>query len=366
MSRQEIRQFLATKGEKQIFRPLPESKGKAASESLDMRFWMDLLDLKYSPSRGNKNALVIVNVYTRKAYAIAIRDKRPENVAEGLRQLLNTMPASPVIMSSDAGGEFVAEVQTLLEAQGITQRMRSDKKDVNLGAVIDRVIQSLKIRLAESLAAKPGEWADRLAQVVQQYNATPHGTLHGEAPDEVRQNKTVQFMLDQDNAQKLAHNEELLKKRKAQLEDAGAFRRPIGGLTKFKRGFRASFAEKEQLRDVRGSTVRPQGGGEPVDIKRVLPIDADTGDVTEGFALGEARRESKRQKVMPMALEMFDFIGDREVSVMTVARHLKRQFPFGEYEQYLQSVGAGRHLSNVIELFDELEQTRGGYYVQRA
>ena len=128
MSRQEIRQFLATKGEKQIFRPLPESKGKAASESLDMRFQMDLIDLKYSSSRGNKNALVVVNVYTRKAFAVPIRDKRPENVAEGLRQLLNTMPASPVIMSSDAGGEFVAEVQTLLEAQGITQRMRSDKK----------------------------------------------------------------------------------------------------------------------------------------------------------------------------------------------------------------------------------------------
>eukprot|EP00973_Karenia_brevis_P092480 12412623-Karenia_brevis.AAC.1 len=31
-----------------------------------MRWQMDLVDLRYSPSRGNKNMLVLVNVYTRK------------------------------------------------------------------------------------------------------------------------------------------------------------------------------------------------------------------------------------------------------------------------------------------------------------
>ena len=367
VSREEIRAFLATKGEKQIFRPLPESKGKSASESLDMRFQMDLIDLKYSASRGNKNILVIINVYSRKAYAIPVKDKKPENVAAGLQTLLGSMPAVPTVISSDRGNEFVADVERLLETQGITQRMRSDKKDPNVLAVVDRLIQNMKLRLAESLAANPGEWADRVDDVVRQYNATPHGTLYNEPPDEVRTNKTVQFMLDQDNAEKLAHNENLLKKRKAGLEDAGAFRRPIGSLSKFKRGFRASYGDKEDLQNVTGSMVQPVGSGDPIDIKRVMPVDAGTGEVHEGFALGEARREAKRQTVQPLALEMFDFIGDREVSVQSVAAHLRRQFPFGEYETYLQSVGAGRHLSNIIELFsDDLEATRGGYYVQRA
>jgi len=35
VSKEEIKQLLATKGQKQIFRPLPPSKGKTGSENLD-------------------------------------------------------------------------------------------------------------------------------------------------------------------------------------------------------------------------------------------------------------------------------------------------------------------------------------------
>ena len=52
VSKEDVKQFLATKGQKQIFRPYPPSKGKTGSESLDFRFMIDLIDLKDSPSRG--------------------------------------------------------------------------------------------------------------------------------------------------------------------------------------------------------------------------------------------------------------------------------------------------------------------------
>eukprot|EP00973_Karenia_brevis_P062944 8749976-Karenia_brevis.AAC.1 len=64
---------------------------------------MDLVDLRYSPSKGNKNMLVLVNVYTRKAYAEPIRDKTPEVTAAALRAMLNRLGNNPVVISSDAG-----------------------------------------------------------------------------------------------------------------------------------------------------------------------------------------------------------------------------------------------------------------------
>lgn len=372
ISKQEIKDFLARKGEKQIFRPLPESKGKTASESIDMRFQMDLIDLKYSASKGFKYILVVVNVYTRRAYALPVRDKTPAQVAPVLQTLLSRMPEKPQVITSDRGNEFVGAVQTLLEEQGITQRMKSEKHDPNLLAVADRVIQNLKKRLAENLAKtpdlqeaverRPGEWSDKVGQVTQEYNKTPHPTLKGEPPDQVRDNKLVNYLLDEDNAQKLDQNQKLFERRKGALQQEQAFRRPVGGITKFKRGFRASYGDVEQVTGFDGSKVL--SAGEPIDVKRVMPVDKDSGQVEEGFALGEGRREMQKEKVADFVAEIYAFLGDDTRSMQAVSSHLKAFFP-GDYQAYLDAVGAGRHLSNVVKLFDDLEQTPDGLYLRK-
>ena len=291
VTKEEIKRFLATKGQKQIFRPLPRSQGKSASESLDFRFQMDLIALPNSPSNGNRYILVIVNVFTRRLYAAPISNKRAETVAVALDDLLAQMPSRPAVIFVDRGSEWSGAVERLLAAKGIIQRARADPGDVNALGVVDRLILNVKTRLAESLAANPGEWAERLAQIVAQYNATPHDTLHDTAPNEVRRDETLQFLLLQDNARKLKHNSTLLQTRKAALEEAGAFRRPVGGLTRFKRGFRASYGDVEQLRGFTGSLAQPTSERAPVDVKRLLPVDRDTGDVQETFALNEGRRD---------------------------------------------------------------------------
>ena len=362
ISRQEIKDFLARKGEKQIFRPLPPSEGKTASEGIDVRFQMDLADLKYSPSQGYKNILVLVNVYTREAFARPVVDKTPGEVSIGLHSMLSKLPKLPAFIFSDRGGEFVGEVQALLERAGITQRMKAERFDPNVLSVVDRIIQNLKTRLAESLAARPGEWAQRVPEVVRQYNATPHSTLKGEPPAEVRENKLVGFLLQEDNAKKLKHNQDLFEKRKGRLEETEAFRRPIGGLNKFKRGFRASYGDVERVEGFSGSKVL--SAGEPLDVKRALPVDKETGNVQEGFALGEVRRERLRERVQDLVAEIYTFLGDEERSMQAVATHLKGAFP-GQYQEYLDRVGAGRHLSNVVKLFDDLEQTQDGLYLRR-
>ena len=44
VTKEQVRNFVRTKGQKQLFRPLPPSKGQTASESIDMRYQMDLVD----------------------------------------------------------------------------------------------------------------------------------------------------------------------------------------------------------------------------------------------------------------------------------------------------------------------------------
>ena len=365
VSKLEVRSFLAKKGEKQIFRPLPESKGKTGTEGPGFRAQIDIIDLKYSKSLGNKNILVLIDVFSRKVWARPVRNKEAASVAYVLRQILNEMGETPAIISSDKGNEFTGVVDELLEEKNITHRTKGEKYDPNVLSVIDRAIQTLKKRMAESLADEPGEWATRVHDVVRQYNATEHSTVH-DAPKEIATNHIAKFMILQDNARKLKHNQTVLRTRKTALDDAGAFRRPIGGLQQgvFRRGFKATWGDVEQVGSVEGSVVKPVGGGDKVDIKRVMPVDSQTGDVVATFAQGDAWMQRKRDIVWPLILELYHWLGDNEKSMSTAAAHLKKELGEDEYRNYLRQAGF-LHLSQAVSTTPELQLTQGGYYVKQ-
>ena len=367
VTKTEVKNFLSTKGEQQIFRPLPDSKGKTASETPIMRGQMDLVDLHLDPSRGMKYILVLMTVFNRKLYAHAIASKMPSDVAPGLLIILAGMAQGdrPLVISSDQGNEWTNEVQELLDPANIIHRMKSDKNDVNVIAALDRGIQNLRMRLAKSLAKDPSDWADRLPQVVAEYNNTGSSALHNEPPNEAASgnNKILNFMLEQDNSRKLKHNQNLFEKRKAILEDEGAFRRPLDLKKTFKRGFRASYGPVEQITGFDGSRVQ-SATGPPIDVKRTLPVNEGSGEVVEGFALGEIRLQRRREKVRPMYQEIIDYLGDDEKSMLALSNHLKREFGQAGYDAYLRSVRAGINLSNVVRLFDDLLLTQGGYFVK--
>ena len=367
VTQEEVRNFVRSRGQKQLFRRLPASGGRSAAESPKMRYQMDLIDMKHSPSLGNSVILVLINVFSRKGFAIAVKDKTPQAVASGLTQLLFEVGHTPVVIFTDKGGEWAGRVQTILEMANVVHRVKSDKDDLNALGVIDRFIQSLKTRLAESLAETPGEWAERLREVMAQYNATPHATLHDEPPNEAHtaDNKVLRFMLHQDNARKLRHNQDLLESRTTALEETGTFRRPLAGLTKFRRGFQASYGPVERVESITGSLVKPTGDGLAIDIKRVQAVPADTTPAQPGFAMGEARAEARRSRVAVIAERLVEWLGDEEKSMQAAAAHLKRELGQQEYDRLLASVRANS-LSVVVQLFpDMLQQTRQGVYLRQ-
>ena len=176
VTKKQVQEFVRKQGQKQIFRPLPPAAGKTASESEQMRAQMDMVDLSTSPSRGSSFILVVLNVWNRMGFAIPVEDKRAKSVATGLSILLDDPKLAPEIISTDSGNEWKGAVEALLQERQIVHRTK-DPSDVNALAAVDRFIQTLKKRLAENLASEKGEWADRVAEVVRQYNESPHETL---------------------------------------------------------------------------------------------------------------------------------------------------------------------------------------------
>ena len=97
-----VKLYLATDESKQLFRPLPESKGKTAAEAQQFRVQMDLIDMKYSPSRIKgkglqyKYALVLIDVMSRFIWTAPLINKEPATVEPVLRQIINSMEKSSI------------------------------------------------------------------------------------------------------------------------------------------------------------------------------------------------------------------------------------------------------------------------------
>ena len=313
VTRYTVRLFLATDSSKQLFKPLPESKGKTGAEDQQFRVQMDLIDMKYSPSKINargpsyKNALILVDVMSRRVWGLPCLSKEPDDVKPVLRQILNSMEKLPAFISSDRGNEFTGPVDKLLEDRSIIHRTKSDTHDMNSPSVVDRVIQTLKKRLAESLAGKKGEWAARLPLVIKQYNSTDHPAIHGEPREFGKEGHEVaKFITQAENADKLKHNTALLDKRKKKLAEEGGFRVPVGGPKAFHRGFKQAYSgEVFEIRKIEGSTVTGKDGTK-TDLKRAMPVHAASGYAEPGFALSDARIMKKREKLLePFMLELY-------------------------------------------------------------
>ena len=78
-----------------------------------------------------------------------------------------------------------------------------------------------------------------------------------------------------DNAAKFEHNTKVLGERTIALEKTGAFRKPLGRVTKnaFRRGFDAKYDKVQQVQAIEGSTVVGTDGSR-VDIKLVKAVPA--------------------------------------------------------------------------------------------
>ena len=64
VTKQQVRDLLAVQGKKQVYRPVPPSKGVSVAEEPNFRWQMDLIDFKNNPSKGFTILLVLIDVFS--------------------------------------------------------------------------------------------------------------------------------------------------------------------------------------------------------------------------------------------------------------------------------------------------------------
>jgi transposase InsO family protein len=247
-----IREFLeeqkgtkeARAGEK--LAPRITYKGRVAAEDQNERWQADLGFMNFGKKKGpvpEKAAsaevpcfLLVVDVFTRYARTEALSGKTATEVLAAFKRIceleLDGDDYEKLTVTTDRGGEFGGVFRAWLEQKGVIWRVRAAgaKNDI---AVADRAMATIKKEIARlCVAAKTKNWQQFLSRATKEYNTSATQTLHG-SPDGLTEagptSKVQRFLLQQDNAKKIEHNDKLNATREFDLVDRLTTNKGVSG-----------------------------------------------------------------------------------------------------------------------------------------
>jgi len=155
------------------------------------QFQADLVDMSMfeRENDGYRWILMVIDVFTKKGYALAVKRKDSKNIIEAFEKLLR-QTASPRKLQTDKGMEFRGKaVQDFLKSRGITWFASED--DYIKAGVVERLNRTIKGKMWKYFHFKrSNRWLEVLPQLMQSYNNTVHSSIKM-TPNEAKNDKRV-------------------------------------------------------------------------------------------------------------------------------------------------------------------------------
>ncbi len=320
----------------------PRTQGHISANSPNERFQADLIDQSAKPDGDWKYILCVVDVFTRKVWLRAMRNKQATEAARAFNSVLNNTE-DPDVLSTDADAAFgVPNVgksvradnafQELLDGKDIIHRVKRARNDI---ALVDSAIAKVRQTLAKiMLAEKTKAWAALVPRVQASYNKQPHSALHGSAPDDAKTKPELEFMLLQDNAEKIEENDSEEARLQRNLKSAGAFRAPIVPKGQSMHAFQGRVYNPRYEGKVRTVASVERGEVEDEDgnkfpSKLVLPVHPSSETVEVEERRVDARKDVRnRADLQQFVAGVVGFLGAGSKTIKEVGIHLNAQPEF--------------------------------------
>ena len=229
VSLENLRKFLKSRSEREVFAARPVYKGRIYAADKDQRWAADIIDYTKNPATldGRRYAYVPLaqDIFTRFAWAelMETRDQTPET----FQRLLERANRSPTVLTTDEDAVFTgSRFEAMLRRNDIVHVLKRSREDL---ATIDRLIGQVRRALAIEVRAGAESWAARLQQVIAGHNKSPHRKLFGETPADVSKppetehEKSTLFDLRYQAANDMQVNQDLIDKRREKLQKACGF-----------------------------------------------------------------------------------------------------------------------------------------------
>lgn len=158
---------------------------------IDEQWQADILDMTWLARQndGYKYILVVIDILSRYAWAIPLKDKSAKTVTDAFRKIF-TFGRKPEKLQTDQGKEFVnSKLQTLLKTNSIHHFTTTD--DIIKCAIAERFNRTLRSRIYRYLSAKnTNRYVDRLDDIVLGYNNSYHRTINASPASVTPDNET--------------------------------------------------------------------------------------------------------------------------------------------------------------------------------
>jgi hypothetical protein len=344
----DARGFVSKAGQRQILAKTQPFESKIAAGRLNQRWAADVISYKAQPAKlGDvkmKFILIVQDIFSREIWTVALPEIKAASVAKAFRSILTKSRRRPGELNTDGGAEFTAaEFRAVLRAdprpgieeEAIAHRISERQNDI---ATLDAAILKLR-RALTRITSTPGRgnWAEELQAATEAHNETPNGGILGEAPENVSGNseesKSLQFDLQQQNAEKYEQQSSVFKRKRERLKDAKAFRVQIKqrqGTGLARRGYKPTY-EKEvaSITDFdSGSGVvtgRTVNGRVTHSIREVMPVPPDSTAVRDPPGQGATRDESveeRRKKATRQLFEKVNAFLNMPRTVQSIRKHI--------------------------------------------
>jgi L-rhamnose mutarotase len=165
---------------------------KTFAKEVDDLFQADLADMRNlaSSNDGNTYILTCIDVFSRYAFAVPVKDKRGSTVAAAFEKIF--AERVPNMLQTDRGTEFYnVQVQELYKKNGV--RHYSSLNDDIKAALVERFNRTLKSRLFRYMTrSHTKRWIDVIDVIVNSYNRSHHRSI-GAAPIDVTPENEDEF-----------------------------------------------------------------------------------------------------------------------------------------------------------------------------
>lgn len=200
ISKRMVMSWLKEQNVAQLYRPTRKTKNIAStvlSRPLQ-QIGIDLVDMQTMKHNGMQYILTAQDLFSKKAWAVALPDKKGSTVARGMKTILDSMGShKPTSIRSDNGSEFISRpFKTLLSKHGIKQVLSNPAAPQSNGQ-IERFNSTLKrmIKMDRTQTDSPN-WPKILPTLIRNFNNVPSATT-GEIPNDVKVTSKTDKVLEQ-------------------------------------------------------------------------------------------------------------------------------------------------------------------------
>ena len=212
ISKDEVKNYLDDQTENQIFKKQPienkKIKGKITALAPNETWQMDLLDVSTYAKQNKKYnfILLVVDIFTRKAYAKKCKSKSSENVIKAFESILDEAGESPMTISCDNESAFLSsEFEDILDSHYILLEPNIVNDHAGLG-VIDAFCKKLRMVVVKDASRNGTNWIDVLPKFMKNYNNMPNSALEDIAPDDANKKDDNEALIFEKNLIKSKSN----------------------------------------------------------------------------------------------------------------------------------------------------------------